>query len=57
MVNPFRETVRGFKCYAEIVSAEKLEDIPTGDGKTFRDEKDLRTFISWIGRGCPGYKK
>jgi hypothetical protein len=51
--NPFKENVRDFKRFASASGAEKFEDALPG----FKDEKDLRAFISWVLRGTPGYKK
>jgi hypothetical protein len=57
MANPFKETIRDFKRFVAASGAGKLEDIETGTGKAFRDEKDVRGFIGWLLRGTPGYKK
>ena len=51
--NPFKDTVRDFKRFASASGAEKFEDTLPG----FKDEKDLKGFISWVLRGSPGYKK
>jgi len=53
MVNPFKETVKDHKRFNAVAGANKFEDALPG----FKDEKYLKTFIGWILRGTPGYKK
>jgi hypothetical protein len=53
MVNPFKETNKDHKPFNAVAGADKFEDALPG----FKDEKDLKTFIAWILRGTPGYKK